>query len=62
MYTSIRNCVLIARGSFALGIPTTPIIIHELRILADHTGCDNIVNWNLVNWNDDYSTESSSES
>ncbi len=38
-------------GAIALGVPT-PIIIFGLRILAGKTGCDNIVNWNLVNRND----------
>src|SRR5215467_7520329 len=38
----IRNGVLIAGGSIALGVPT-PIIISGLRLLADQTGCDNIV-------------------
>jgi hypothetical protein len=47
----IRNGVLMAGGAIALGVPT-PIIIGGLRILAGQTGCDNIVNWNLVNRND----------
>jgi len=47
----IRNGVLMAGGSMALGVPT-PIIISGLRLLAGQTGCDNIVNWNLVNRND----------
>jgi len=47
----IRNGVLMAGGAMALGVPT-PIIIGGLRILAGQTGCDDIVNWNLVNRND----------
>jgi hypothetical protein len=47
----IRNGVLIAGGAIATGVPT-PIIISGLKILAGQTGCDNIVNWNLVNRDD----------
>ena len=43
----IRNGVLMTGGAMALGVPT-PIIISGLRLLASQTGCDNIVNWNLV--------------
>jgi len=47
----IRNGVLMAGGAMTFGVPT-PIIISGLRLLAGQTGCDNIVNWNLVNRND----------
>jgi hypothetical protein len=47
----IRNGVLMAGGDMALGVPT-PIIIGGLRMLAGQTGCDNIVNWNLVTLGD----------
>jgi hypothetical protein len=47
----IRNGVLMAGGAMALGVPT-PIIIGGLRMLADQTGCSNIVNWNLVSLGD----------
>jgi len=48
MYTNIRNGVLTAGGAMARGV-STPIIIGGLRLIAGQTGCDNIVNWNLVN-------------
>jgi len=47
----IRNGVLMAGGAIALGVPT-PIILGGLRVLAGQTGCDNIVNWNLVSLGD----------
>jgi len=47
----IRNGVLMAGGAIALGVPT-PIIIGGLRTLASQTGCDNIVNWDLVSIGD----------
>ena len=47
----IRNGVLMAGGAMALGLPT-PLIIGGLRALASQTGCDNIVNWNLVTLGD----------
>ena len=47
----IRNGVLMAGGAMAIGLPT-PLIIGGLRTLASQTGCDNIVNWNLVSSGD----------
>jgi hypothetical protein len=47
----IRNGVLMAGGAMAIGLPT-PLIIGGLRTLASQTGCDNIVNWNLVSYGD----------
>jgi len=46
-YGCIRNGVLMAGGALEIGVPA-PIIIGGLRVLAGQTGCDNIVNWDLV--------------
>ncbi|MGB0028041.1 MAG: hypothetical protein WBP64_14495 [Nitrososphaeraceae archaeon] len=40
------NGVLMAGGAMAPGVPT-PTINGGLRTLADQTGCDNIVKWDI---------------
>ncbi|MGC2383875.1 MAG: hypothetical protein WA631_12285 [Nitrososphaeraceae archaeon] len=47
----IRNGVLMAGAAMALGVPA-PLIIPGLKTLASQTGCDNIINWDLLTLTD----------